>query len=279
MLRLMIALFALAVTSAIALAQPPGRRAESPASAAIPPSREAQRFPEALVNAGATVFAAQCGFCHGRDARGGSGGADLTRSMLVAEDLGGDRIGPVVRDGRIDAGMPAFAAIAASELESIVAFIHEQKTLAESEEGGRQAVAVEDLLTGDVRRGRRYFDENCTSCHAVDGDLAGIASRMEGLRLLQRMLYPQAGGSGGGSSRGRTTVVVTAPDGSRERGELVFRDEFVVALRDSAGQYRSFPIAGNEVVIDDPLDGHRALLERYTDRDMHDLITYLHTLQ
>ena len=280
MLRLSIAVLALGTAAAtLALAQPPGGRAGSPAASAIPESRVTQSFPEALVAAGSSVFAAQCGFCHGRDARGGSGGSDLTRSALVAEDVGGDQIGPVIRDGRAEAGMPAFAGLAAGELDAIVAFIHGQKVLAATEEGGRQAVEVGDLLTGNADRGRRYFEQNCTECHAADGDLAGIASRMQGLRLLQRMLYPQPGGFGGGSSRAQTTVTVIRPDGGRERGNLVYRDDFVIALTDSEGRYRSFGTDTVEFSIDNPLDGHIAQLERYTDSDMHDVITYLHTLR
>ena len=42
--------------------------------------------PEQL-QAGQRVFAAQCGFCHGRDAMGGETGPNLTRSPLV-RDLG-----------------------------------------------------------------------------------------------------------------------------------------------------------------------------------------------
>ena len=42
----------------------------------------AQPSPE-QVQAGQRVFAAQCGFCHGRDAMGGETGPDLTKSALV----------------------------------------------------------------------------------------------------------------------------------------------------------------------------------------------------
>jgi hypothetical protein len=37
---------------------------------------------------------------------GGESGPDLTRSKLVAEDVDGDKIGDVVRNGRPDKGMP-----------------------------------------------------------------------------------------------------------------------------------------------------------------------------
>jgi cytochrome c oxidase cbb3-type subunit 3 len=195
----------------------------------------------------------------------------------VAEDVRGDRIGEVLRTGRPDAGMPAFTGLAASDVEAIVAFIHDQTRLAQSEEGGRQQVAVEDLLSGDPARGRSYFETHCTACHSADGDLSGIAGRLQGLRLLQRMLYPQGGGPN--AARAQSTVTVTTRDGGTVSGALVFRDEFAVALRDAEGRYRSFTTSDVEVEVDNPLQGHIDQLARYTDEDMHDVITYLHTLR
>ena len=55
-----------------------------------------------------TLFRQDCSFCHGREAGGGEGGPDLTRSKLVTQDMGGDKIGPTVRNGRPDKGMPSF---------------------------------------------------------------------------------------------------------------------------------------------------------------------------
>ena len=49
-------------------------------------------YTEKQIKAGAPLFVAYCGFCHGRDAMGGETGPDLTRSELVAEDLRGDKI-------------------------------------------------------------------------------------------------------------------------------------------------------------------------------------------
>ena len=51
-----------------------------------------------------------CGFCHGRDALGGETGPDLTRSALVASDVRGNKLGPMIRSGRPEKGMPPFSA-------------------------------------------------------------------------------------------------------------------------------------------------------------------------
>ena len=121
-----------------------GRGQASPASQRPPQTATPQRYPPEQVEAGRTRFVAQCGFCHGRDAAGGEGGTDLTRSALVAGDVRGDKIRPVLRTGRVEKGMPAFT-LPDADLAAIVAFIHDQKAQAESATGGRRAVDAADL--------------------------------------------------------------------------------------------------------------------------------------
>src|SRR5207244_10466274 len=116
---------------------------QSPAAQRPPQTVTPQSYPPELVLTGQTRFASECGFCHGRDAAGGETGPDLTRSTLVAEDARGDKIIPVIRDGRVDKGMPAFT-LAGGDLSAIVAFIHEQKRKADSQEGGRRSVDPAD---------------------------------------------------------------------------------------------------------------------------------------
>jgi cytochrome c oxidase cbb3-type subunit 3 len=265
--------------TALALAQAPARRAESPAAAAIPETQRAQTYAAELIAAGERPYQAQCGFCHGLDAAGGSGGPDLTRSALVAGDFRGDAMIPVIRAGRPDAEvpMPAFPAIPDEELEAIVAYVHDRKTRAESLEGGRRAVTAEDVQSGDVAAGRRYFETNCAACHSADGDLDGIASRIDGLDLMRRMLNPRLGGPP--SVRATPSVTITTANGERLAGLLAYRDEFTIALTDAANRYRSFSSRDVEFEIVDPLAAHLELLERYTDDDMHDVLTYLHTLR
>jgi cytochrome c oxidase cbb3-type subunit 3 len=257
-----------------ALAQPP-RSEESPAAQPLPPSATAQIYAPELVAAGRTRFAANCGFCHGPDATGGSSGSDLTRSALVAADQRGDRIGPIVRAGRAETGMPGFPALAEADLAAIVAFVHDQKAKAEAAVGGRRSVEVADVLTGDARAGQRYFEAQCTSCHSASGDLAGVASRIEGLALLRRMLYP--GGQAGGGRR--PTATVTTRAGETIVGDVVNRDEFTLAVIDGEGRYRSWPTDHVRFTVDDPLEAHVAQLARYTDEAMHDVLAYLHTLR
>jgi len=255
-----------------------GRGQASPAAQPPPPTTTAQQYPREQVDAGRVRFSAQCGFCHGRDAAGGEGGTDLTRSALVAADVRGDRIRPVVRTGRSDKGMPAFT-LSDADLTAIVAFIHDQKAQAESATGGRRAVDVADLQSGNAEAGKLYFDSACSKCHSPSGDLAGIARRLQGLALLQRMLNPASGGRGAGRGPAPATVRVTTASGQVVTGTLAYRDEFTIALTDQSGWYRSWPTRQVTFAVDDPLQAHVEQLGKYTDADMHNVLAYLQTLR
>ena len=130
-------------------------------------------------------FGSQCGFCHGKDAAGGETGPDLTRAELVAHDAQGDKLAPVIRAGRPNAGMPAFPGLTPGELTAIVAFLHTQMDKFAELGGGRRSVEPSDLATGNVADGRAYFEGagKCASCHSPTGDLAGIGKKYQGLSL------------------------------------------------------------------------------------------------
>src|SRR5262245_60177614 len=149
----------LSVAVCIPAAQEQGGRAQSPASQRPPETMKAQTYSSELIRAGEGRFIAECGFCHGRDAAGGETGPDLTRSMLVAEDNRGDKIGPMVRAGRPEKGMPGFT-LSDSDLGAIVAFVHDQKAKFETLGGGRRSVDVSDLQTGNAQEGQKYFATN-----------------------------------------------------------------------------------------------------------------------
>ena len=259
------------------IAQGRGRAAgASPASQRPPQTATPQTYPADQVAAGQSLFAVRCASCHGRDGAGGEGDTDLTRSSLVAQDVRGDKIGPVVRSGRPDKGMPAIT-VSDEEVAAIVTFVHERHTIAENLLGGRRTVDVADLQTGNADAGRKYFDSACAKCHSATGDLAGISKRLQGLALLQRMLYPGSGGSGGAVKA--PTVTVTAPNGQIVSGTLTYRDEFTIALTDSAGSYRSWPTRRVTFKVDDPMSAHVEQLAKYTDDDMHNVFAYLQTLK
>jgi cytochrome c oxidase cbb3-type subunit 3 len=238
-----------------------------------------QTYPPDLVQRGQTLFAANCGFCHGRDAMGGETGPDLTRSTLVAEDVKGDKIIPLLHTGRVDKGMPP-STLPDADLAAIVAFVHDTKTKADSNEGNRRNVDPSDLQTGNAQAGQQYFNGagGCAKCHSPTGDLAGLATRLQGLQLFQRMLYP--GGRGrGGESRATPVATVQLASGETITGKVAYKDEFNIAITDASGYYRSWPTGKVKVTINNPLDAHIAQLGKYTNDDLHNVLAYLQTLK
>jgi mono/diheme cytochrome c family protein len=222
-------------------------------------------------DAGGALFLQNCAFCHGRDAMGGETGPDLTQSKLVLSDKTGEKIAAVIREGRPDNKMPGFN-FSPPEMRGVIAFIHAREAAAKAHPGGRRGVAPEDLQTGNAQAGKQYFDGpgGCAKCHSATGDLAGIASRYQGLQLEERMLYPK-------DAKG--TVTVTLPSGEKVTGTVAYNDEFTIALRDSNGVYRSWPKSGVPFTVQSPADAHVDLFPKYTDDDVHNLMAYLQTLK
>ena len=208
-----------------------------------------------------------CLGCHGASGRGGVG-PQLARTPLTL-----DAFLNQLRNPR--GNMPPFN-LSDTDLMAMVAFIHDQKTQAESAVGGRRSVDVSDLQTGNATAGKKYFDTACTRCHSATGDLAGIAARVQGLQLLQRMLYP--GGPPRDPKRA-AQVTVTLANGQTVTGRLTYRDEFTIGLTDASGWYRSWPTRQVRFTVDDPLQAHVDQLGKYTDADMHDVLAYLQTLR
>jgi cytochrome c oxidase cbb3-type subunit 3 len=223
------------------------------------------------IAAGGALFQQNCAFCHGRDAGGGETGPDLTRSKLVSADVGGDKIGDVVLHGRPDKGMPAFP-FSSEQIANLAAFIHSEQTKAMAQSGKRKGVDVSDLQTGNVEAGKAYFDGagGCSKCHSPTGDLAGIASRYEGLQLEERMLYPKDV---------KSKVTVTLPSGETIAGILAYQDEFTLGLRDDPGRYRSWRVSDVKFKVDSPVDAHVAQFSKYSDDDIHNLMAYIQTLR
>ncbi len=257
----------------VSAAQQPAPTPKAQAEAGVKQDAPAppKTYPPDLVQKGAAIFRQDCSFCHGRNAGGGESGPDLTRSKLVTADVDGDKIGPVIRNGRPDKGMPPFDR-SDDQIESLVAFIHTQQTKALTKTGGRKGVDPEDLQTGSAEAGKQYFNGagGCSTCHSPTGDLAGIASRHQGLELEKRMLYPQ---------HAKSKVTVTLASGQTVAGTLDYLDEFTVGLIDASGSYHSWRTRDVKYRVDSPADAHVALFDKYTDDDVHNLMAYLQTLR
>jgi len=228
----------------------------------------------AAVERGQKIFVGNCGFCHGTTAQGGDSGPDLVRSPLALDDERGDKIGPVIEQGRPGKGMPAFH-LPQDQIQDIAAFLRSRQQAAID----RNAYAILNVVTGDREKGREYFNGagRCHACHSPTGDLAGVGRKYDAVTLQSRMLYPRPRP---GEPQMRPQVTVTLASGQSFSGTLEFVDDFNVGLRDGSGEYHGFDRDPRvKVEIHDPLEAHAELLKKYTDADMHNLLAYLVTLK
>lgn len=229
--------------------------------------------PDAAASArGEKLYAPSCGFCHGDKARGASG-PNLVRSVVVLDDEKGELIAPVISQGRPDKGMPAFASFTKDQLYDIAQFLHMQVELV----ANRGLYKRLNVVTGDAQAGESYFNGagGCKNCHSPTGDLAKIGARYPPEQLQTRFIWP--GGRGGGASAQKVTV--TLPSGQTIAGAVKRQDDFDISIYDSQGNYHSWPRGTVKVQFEDKLVAHRELLDKYTDRDMHNLTAYLVTLK
>lgn len=245
-------------------------------------------FPErppadpAKVAKGKAIYGVHCTFCHGADARGGSGGTNLIRAELVLSDRDGELIAEVLRTGR--EGMPKFD-LSKDQVSDIAAFIHSFRV------GGYDVsrMTPETIVVGDAKKGETYFAQTCAKCHSTSGDLKGIGAQITDPKILQQAwIMPGSGRRGGGAAQQQplrrispVRVTVTPGSGPKVEGVLNRIDDFFVTLTDGDGRQRTFTRDGDapKVELQDPLKPHRDLLSKYTDADIHNLTAYLVTVK
>ncbi len=216
---------------------------------------------------GRQLYTQYCINCHGALAKGTDNGPDLIRSPLVLRDRLGNEIGPALKK------LPGHKSdLTNAQVVDITNFLKDQ---IESTAKNRTADRPPNVLTGNAEAGRAYFNGagGCTKCHSATGDLAGIGRKYkDAVDLQQRMIFPR--------QTKPTQVKVTPAGGATVMGQLVRIDDFNVSLRDATGQYHEWTRGDDlRVELDDPLAAHHALLDVYTDKDIHDLVRYLESLK
>jgi len=232
----------------------------------------------AAVERGRALLTAQCGFCHGANARGGSSGPDITRSTVVLEDENGKQLGDFLRVGRPDRGMPAFD-LGTAEVSDIAAFLHGEIYAASN----RRLYKILDIVVGDPKAGQAYFNGagRCATCHSPSGDLKGIGARHDPVTLQGRIVYPRRGAAPGSPAyedKNAVKATIVLPSGGAVTGAIVRLTDFEVTIYDAAaGQQRTWLRNGDtpRVSVTDPLQAHLDQLTKWTDTDMHNVTAYL----
>ena len=246
-----------------------------------------QLVDEAAATRGRSLYAAECVNCHGALARGTDDGANLTRSLLVLRDRVGSELGPYFKKGHKTQSGVSTATFTQAQTADLSHFLKQRVN-----DGLRQSPLFrpQNVLVGDAAAGEAYFKGagGCAGCHSPTGDLTGIGTRMTPVQLQQRFMFPGGGGRGGrggpaptpASPRATVTVTVTPPGKPAITGTPVLFDDFDVILRDPAGVQHAWKRSPElKVVKNDPFKAHQELLDKITDKNMHDVTAYLEKLK
>jgi cytochrome c oxidase cbb3-type subunit III len=230
---------------------------------------------------GRKTYNARCVACHGPKARGTGEGSDLVRSLTILHDRYGNEIGPFLRKGHPKQSSTTSASLTKTQIADLSHFLHQQ--LNDTLRSGPYSKVL-NVLTGDPKAGAAYFNGagTCSTCHSPTGDLAGIASKYDPPTLQQRFLFPRMIGFGRRSIAVSkpVTVTVTPAGEPAVSGVLDKIDDFSVSLRDASGEYHSWKRTPDlKVEKNDPYAAHIELLDKYTDKDIHDVVAYLETMK
>jgi mono/diheme cytochrome c family protein len=219
---------------------------------------------------GEPLYKQNCSTCHGENARGAQG-PNLVRSVSVLHDEKGEEIGPIVKSGR--PGMPPFPNFSQDDVYSISQYLKLQVELAANRGTYTQTYGdLRNKVTGDTKAGESFFKTNCIACHSASGDLAKIGSKFQqAAQLQQRFLWP--------ATPGPAKVTVTTASGAKVTGTVSKEDDFHISIYDAAGEYHNWPRDKVKVETEDKLQGHRALLPKYSNADIHNMTAYLVTLK
>lgn len=273
--------------------QEPGARGATQGRAVNPVNRSPM-VDQAAHDRGRTLWALHCSDCHGTQARGSDKGPNIIRTRTVNFDRSspqtGSVLGPFLKAGHpTQSGKPS-ASFTSDEVVALANFLRQRVN---DTMRSASIFTAGDILVGDAKAGEAYFkgDGGCTTCHTeTSRSLAGIATRVPlPVDLQQRMLFPSRGfGRGGRGGRfggpavnpNAVTVTIAPPSGQAISGVFVEESDFYVTFRDTDGALhvvRKTP--GMQVTRTNPLQAHVDLLDRITDKQIHDLVAYLETLK
>jgi mono/diheme cytochrome c family protein len=266
---------------------------------------------QAAHDRGRALWASHCIDCHGSQARGSDTGPNIIRTKVVNFDRSaaqaGSVLGPFLKAGHPTQSQKPSASFTDEEVVALANFLRQKVN---DTMRGSPLFTVGDIVVGDVKAGEAYFkgDGKCAACHnATERNLAGVSTRIpEPVDLQQRMLFPMGGGRGrgrggrggppaGGSDPAAAAAAQAAADrnavkvtiapasgssGGTMSGVLVEETDFYVTLREADGTIRVVRRApGLKITKTNPMQAHIDLLDRISDKQIHDLVAYLETLK
>jgi mono/diheme cytochrome c family protein len=281
-----------------------GRGAPPAQTPAVPQIARSPVVDQAAQDRGRALWASHCIDCHGSQARGSDTGPNIIRTKVVNFDrtaaVAGSVLGPFLKAGHPTQSKKPSASFTDDEVVGLANFLRQRVN---DTMRGSPLFTVGDIVVGDPKAGEAYFngEGGCAACHnATARNLAGVATRIpEPVDLQQRMLFPGGGGRGRGGrgaapaapagdgraaapavDRNAITVTIAPGSGATMSGVLVEESDFYITLRGSDGTVRVVRrTPGLKVTKTNPLQAHIDLLDRVSDKQIHDLVAYLETLK
>ena len=222
------------------------------------------------VRMGERLFRQQCGRCHGRDAKGGETGPDLTAGFRSASTDAG--LFRVVREGLPNTEMIGISRSATDQsVWMVVSYLNSLNDTADIDVPG-SATAGMQLFNGKG---------SCTSCHMVSGkggrrgpDLTQVGSRRDPDELVSDLTTPDED-----VTPRWWTIRVTREDGSIVEGLRMNEDTFSLRLMDEDENLWSFSkdrVRSYERIETSTMPSVDGML---TASEVDDLVAYLFSLR
>lgn len=222
---------------------------------------------------GRRVFRAECGRCHGRDAKGNdeTGAPDLTTGRFTSASTDA-RLFEVIRDGIAGTTMVGISWAPDQTIWQVVTYVNSL------------SINPGDYdLPGSVANGQQIFDGkgNCASCHIVGGaggrlgpNLSTVAHRRKPEELKKDLTDPDE------TVEPRWwTMKITRSDGSVVQGLRMNEDTFTLRVMDD--QENLWHFSKSEILSSERIETSTMpnATETLTPSEVDDLVAYLFSLR
>ncbi|MGD0909146.1 MAG: c-type cytochrome, partial [Candidatus Acidiferrales bacterium] len=227
------------------------------------------QYPQADIEYGSQIYAAQCSTCHGENGDGVPGinlRAGQFKRVFSDQDLRN-----TITTGVSGTGMPAFN-LDAAELAGIVAYVRNMSSF-----------DARSVTSGDEDRGRALFEgsANCSTCHRVNGkgprvapDLSNIGA-IRTADLLQRTLLDPTGSM---LPANRSVRAVTK-EGKVITGRRLNEDTYTVQLIDEQERLVSLMKADLREYVVIKTSTMPSYKDKLSPKEMADIMAYLFSLK
>jgi len=110
---------------------------------------------------GRSLYENNCSSCHGIDGKGGVGVPLSLPSFL--NSVPNSYLEKTIRYGRPGRVMPPYPKLSDAQIKSIVGHLR-------SFADGEVPASLDVLVRGDIKRGKKLYAQNCSSCHGANGE-------------------------------------------------------------------------------------------------------------